>query len=111
MCSTPQLQPTNPTVHAQVAPDGRLQLHSIQYLRAIAATAVVFAHSSTALFDNMRTVIPFDHIGSKGVDLFFVISGFLMFFTTDQRRISPAEFFRKRIIRIFPLYLILSTFG
>lgn len=44
--------------------------------------------------------------GAAGVDLFFVISGFIMIKIADQKRgvESPVEFLRRRAIRIYPLY-------
>lgn len=43
-------------------------------------------------------------IGDSGVDLFFVLSGFVMWITTSTKAISPVEFYWKRIRRIAPLY-------
>ena len=44
--------------------------------------------------------------GSFGVDIFFVISGFIMWHTTAEVEIGILEFWRRRIIRIVPLYWI-----
>jgi len=66
------------------------KLDSIQMMRAIAAVAVVTQHIPR-LFGN----------GAWGVDLFFVISGFIMCFVTAK---SSANFFTKRVIRVVPLY-------
>jgi len=68
------------------------QLRSIQALRAVAALAVVFFHLSPTSWT----------LGAAGVDLFFVISGFIM--GTVGLGDSPARFMSKRIIRIVPLY-------
>ncbi|RCS25656.1 acyltransferase [Phyllobacterium salinisoli] len=68
------------------------QLRSIQVLRAIAALAVVFFHLSPSSWT----------LGAAGVDLFFVISGFIM--GTVGLRDSPGSFMSKRIVRIVPLY-------
>lgn len=65
------------------------KLDSVQVLRALAAVAVVTHH--IRLFGN----------GAWGVDLFFVISGFIMCFVTEH---SGAHFFTKRVIRVVPLY-------
>ena len=65
------------------------KLDSVQVLRALAAVAVVTHH--IRLFGN----------GAWGVDLFFVISGFIMCFVTEH---SGAHFFAKRVIRVVPLY-------
>jgi len=72
------------------------KLDSIQLMRAIAAVAVVTQHIPR-LFGN----------GAWGVDLFFVISGFIMCFVTAK---SSAYFFTKRLIRVAPLYWA-GTFG
>jgi exopolysaccharide production protein ExoZ len=68
----------------------RGRLDSVQMLRAIAAVSVVAFH------------IPFfGPIGSWGVTLFFVISGFIMCYVTEK---SGSHFLQKRILRIVPLY-------
>ncbi|WEX07707.1 acyltransferase [Chelativorans sp. AA-79] len=69
-----------------------VQLRSIQVLRAIAALAVVFFHLSPSEWT----------LGAAGVDLFFVISGFIM--GTVGLGDGPGRFMTKRIIRIVPLY-------
>jgi exopolysaccharide production protein ExoZ len=71
---------------------------SIQYLRAAAAIAVVVYHQfqgkAHGLFD----------LGKYGVDLFFVISGFIMVAMTESRHTTPLDFLKDRIVRIVPLY-------
>ncbi len=47
--------------------------------------------------------------GAYGVDIFFVVSGFIMYYTTFGTDAKPGSFLIKRLIRIFPLYFILST--
>lgn len=78
-------------------------IHSIQYLRALAALMVIFHHSS-AQIDIYRGTLKQVNIGAAGVDVFFVISGFVIWFTTYNRKLSPAKFMLKRIIRVVPLY-------
>src|SRR6476620_6933057 len=46
---------------------------------------------------------------APGVDLFFVISGFIMWATTETRRRGPMQFWLARIVRIVPLYWIFTT--
>jgi len=72
-------------------------LYSIQYLRALAALAVVVFHAGE------RAGMPFT-IGAAGVDVFFVVSGFIMMAISDARPTSPAAFFRNRLLRIAPAY-------
>ena len=77
------------------------EIHSIQYLRAFAAVAVVCFHVSEQ-FNG-----PFA-VGAAGVDIFFVISGFIMWVTTARRPIDPRQFMWRRIVRIVPLYWIVT---
>ncbi len=76
---------------------------SIQYLRAIAALMVVGHHSfTTGLVDfNGNTAWL-----AGGVDIFFVISGFIMVQSTIGKGYSPTQFYARRIIRIVPIYWI-----
>jgi len=81
---------------------------SIQYLRAVASLGVVLTHASTSLLPYHLALLPLG-FGNAGVDLFFVISGFLMFYTTARKPVSLFDFYAKRIIRIVPIYFIFST--
>ncbi|KQT50884.1 hypothetical protein ASG43_06405 [Aureimonas sp. Leaf454] len=86
-------------------------LLSIQYLRAVAAMMVVVFHAAEAFG---RLVEPDEAFrftaGLAGVDIFFVISGFVMGLTTQGRDVPPIAFLRKRIVRIVPLYWLLTLF-
>ncbi|MDA7802561.1 acyltransferase [Gammaproteobacteria bacterium] len=84
-------------------------IYSIQFLRGMAAIFVLVYHASlkTAYFDEHHTLSSFK-IGAAGVDLFFIISGFIMFYIASQRKLKPYEFIRARIVRIIPLYWFLS---
>lgn len=73
------------------------QILAIQYLRALAALAVVVVHNLE------RSDYPFV-VGEAGVDLFFVISGFVMWTLADAQQPSAQVFLWRRIIRIVPLY-------
>jgi exopolysaccharide production protein ExoZ len=78
-------------------------LLSIQYLRALAAFSVAAYHA----FQWAR--LDFE-IGGAGVDIFFVISGFIMWRTTEGTGMRPLEFLRRRAVRIVPLYWM-ATLG
>jgi exopolysaccharide production protein ExoZ len=80
-------------------PGGVLQ--NLQVLRAIAASLVVLAHIATL---NEPLLLPWLGWGTCGVDLFFVISGFVMVHTTSGKPVTPSQFALNRIIRIVPLY-------
>ncbi|WEJ98446.1 MAG: acyltransferase [Candidatus Sphingomonas phytovorans] len=79
----------------------RRRLFGLQYLRAVAATGVVLFHATEAAGAPWR-------IGSRGIDLFFVLSGFLMIAITDGGA-RPWPFFKDRLLRIAPLYWIVTT--
>jgi len=97
----------------EILPTGS-SLHSIQMLRAIAALAVLLSHLSGSLSEFGYTPNPvpkFDY-GAIGVDLFFVISGFIMVYTSERlfaKSNAPRVFFSRRVIRIFPLYWALTA--
>ncbi|MBB5054495.1 exopolysaccharide production protein ExoZ [Afipia massiliensis] len=79
---------------------------SIQYLRAAAALMVVYFHADGMAqeYFSFRGL----SFGAAGVDIFFVISGFIMWITTASDRITPASFAVNRIIRIVPLYWVMT---
>jgi exopolysaccharide production protein ExoZ len=80
----------------------------IQVLRFVAAVAVVAFHVLGAAPDGFKvadSAISFVlSYGGRGVDLFFVISGFIIFYATHGAGLTPAEFLRRRVARIVPLY-------
>jgi exopolysaccharide production protein ExoZ len=82
---------------------------SIQYLRGIAAAAVVLAHITSnqlPLLGEKNVVLP-EIIGFWGVDIFFVISGFIIVYITSNIPSgfsASRSFLCKRIIRIVPAY-------
>ena len=80
----------------------------VHLLRAVAALAVMFAHAhSSALVMGIGNYVPDFPIGAAGVDLFFVISGFVMVVASADlfgRRGAPLYFFLRRLARIVPLY-------
>src|SRR5580765_3124550 len=69
------------------------RLHSIQIMRCIAVALVVLIHSNISIT-----------LGSAGVDIFFVISGFIIAKIAVGRR--PIEFIIDRIKRIYPLWIL-----
>lgn len=89
----------------------RKVINSIQILRGVAAVVVLVYHVSGFLRVNYSQVIFADFFrkGFAGVDLFFVISGFIISYTSKSYVGNPAkfnEYWRKRIIRIYPIYWI-----
>jgi len=90
---------------------------NVQILRFVAAALVVHAHavdfstkfgtgSSFLRFGN------FENIGAIGVDIFFVISGFIITriaILNDNKSNDAYDFILKRIIRVVPLYFMISA--
>ena len=72
-------------------------MRSIQYLRGLAAFGVLVFHAVERAGQSFGT-------GAAGVDVFFVISGFIMWVVTSGRPTSPVEFLQRRVERIVPLY-------
>jgi exopolysaccharide production protein ExoZ len=95
----------------------RENIASIQFLRFVAATLVVLSHSSLAIQEHFsgslsRLFLYVAHLGGSGVHIFFVISGFIMVFTSftkTNESFSGPKFIAKRIIRIYPIYFIYSV--
>jgi exopolysaccharide production protein ExoZ len=87
-------------------------LVQLQYLRAIAALMVVYFHSVLQVPKvNSGFDWQFHLFGETGVDIFFVLSGFVMWLTTTGRQMRPLDFYRRRIQRIVPLYWLATLFS
>jgi len=80
---------------------------SIQYLRAMAVLLVVILHNTTALQAHAPEISIFEK-GNFGVDLFFVISGFIMWLIAATRPTHGLAFFKDRVARIWPLYAVMT---
>ena len=74
-------------------------IRNIQVLRALAAFLVVFVHLEALL-----ATIGVRPFGYGGVDLFFVISGFIMVYVTKGKSTTAVDFMRQRILRVAPIY-------
>ena len=93
------------------------QIESIQALRAVAALLVVFAHAAheTEAIGprvGLSAIDPSFMHGGIGVDIFFVISGFIMVHTSADLFGQPGAwrvFLARRIARIAPLYWLLTS--
>jgi peptidoglycan/LPS O-acetylase OafA/YrhL len=86
------------------------EFNGLDHLRALAITLVFLFHYS--MFRHPVWIDGFTHYGWTGVDLFFVLSGFLIsnqLFAEMQRRktISLKIFYIKRCFRILPPYLFI----
>jgi peptidoglycan/LPS O-acetylase OafA/YrhL len=89
------------------------KLLSLQILRAVAALGVLAWHVQIATEQALGLVglLPSMLLGCAGVDLFFVISGFIMVHASSSlfgRREVAWTFFARRLARIAPLYWLMT---
>jgi peptidoglycan/LPS O-acetylase OafA/YrhL len=84
-----------------------MEVVSIQYLRGCAALMVVLFHLALQLH-RVGYQGYWPQFFDAGVDIFFVISGFIMWITT-AKGMTTLEFYRRRILRIVPLYWLLTS--
>jgi len=98
-------EPAPLQVQWNLAPEKALTIRTdIQALRAISVISVVIFHAFNSILPG----------GFVGVDIFFVISGFVITQTIlkdiDNKRFSIADFYRRRIRRIFPALSVVLIF-
>lgn len=88
-------------------------LLSVQILRAAAALLVLAFHvQHEAVFRLGFPDAPRLGFGAAGVDIFFVVSGFIMVWSTRDMAGQPGAaraFLARRLVRIVPLYWIMTT--
>jgi exopolysaccharide production protein ExoZ len=82
---------------------------SLQHLRVLAASLIVLYHTELQI---MR-LTDGQHIhsfsfGAAGTDLFFVIGGFILVYTSHNRKDTFGAFLYRRIMRIAPLYWLFT---
>lgn len=102
--------PTATDQSPTASPRNGVTVNGIQILRGLAAAIVVIRHIAKELA-HVSHGSAFE-TGQFGVDIFFVISGFVIFITAP--RLSALEFTKRRFIRVAPLYwlfLLLTLAG
>jgi len=102
---------------ALVMPSGALP--ALNGLRGLAAVGIALTHWSTRLgfshIHSLNTLVRgLAERGNLGVEVFFVISGFLMWHNYSERLATPtvdgcARFMRARFARIYPSYFVATT--
>ena len=88
------------------------QLWSIQYIRALAALMVLALHLWSRLCLSECSVLPASvtQPAAFGVELFFIISGIVIWKSTEGRDVYPNEFLIRRLLRVAPLYFVTTLF-
>jgi exopolysaccharide production protein ExoZ len=91
------------------------KLELVQVLRGVASLLVVLYHTTVNMSDIFKKDFlgNFFFFGNAGVDIFFVLSGFIITYTSIKslgsgKKIFP--FLRRRFVRIFPAYWIIIGF-
>lgn len=89
------------------------QLQILQIIRIIAAMSIALAHINriTQIHFNRNLGFVPAVFGDWGIDLFFVLSGFIIFYVHSDDFAKPQivkSYLIKRFIRIYPIYWILT---
>ena len=82
---------------------------SVQLLRALAALMVVLHHIGIKAEQYHSDALSTYHIGYLGVDLFFIISGYIMCHSVAGKAMTFSRFISHRIKRIIPLYWLMTA--
>ena len=98
-----------PSVHQ---PSIRVKLNSLQFSRGIAAMLVVLHHGSShvQIFANYLPMHGVFYFGHAGVDFFFVLSGFIIFFVHAKDLGCPNQlghYVWQRFTRVYPAYWLI----
>lgn len=85
-----------------------MRFKELDLLRFLAALSVVFYHYISGFadvyFNHMTEITKFGYLG---VPLFFMISGFVIFASADNR--TPGEFAISRLTRVYPTLFVCTT--
>ncbi|WP_151086460.1 acyltransferase family protein [Hymenobacter baengnokdamensis] len=98
---------------AYTAPKHRIHFAGLNALRFAAALAIVVYHSTLGIQEGKPSALKLLlHNLTVGVDLFFIISGFLIIYLllaekANTLTISLKRFYLRRALRILPLYLLI----
>lgn len=79
-------------------------VQSVQIMRGVASLLVVFLHISIKGGQYGNGALRGFVVGGSGVDLFFIISGYIMCYSTADRKMNGYQFLLHRFQRIMPLY-------
>jgi peptidoglycan/LPS O-acetylase OafA/YrhL len=96
--------------------------YPMEGMRGLAVVLVFFVHYHSVIGEysvknSFGYLISsyFGAVGHTGVDLFFVLSGYLIYSVLIKKKVNLKDFYKKRIFRIYPtftavfvLYLLLS---
>lgn len=85
------------------------KIDSLQAFRALAAISVMLCHGSNVLREKMGYTF-LNYVFATcfyGIELFLVISGFIIFYTSYGKKLTVKDFMIKRIARIYPIHTLI----
>lgn len=86
------------------------RLLGLQALRGVAAVMVLIGHVLAEAEHYFALQLPGDAVPwTRGVDIFFVISGFVITLSASRYAGQPGAFLWRRILRVVPLYYLFTT--
>lgn len=85
-------------------------VYNIQFLRAVAALLVVVYHIIPMLIAELGASSELSgiHAPAIGVDIFFLISGFIMVVSNKSLSRNTTQFWWQRLVRVAPLYWFIT---
>ncbi|WP_157456495.1 acyltransferase family protein [Chryseobacterium hispalense] len=85
-----------------------MKISQITFTRFVAAMAIVISHFNKDLFlYKIRFIADIFLRANVGVSYFFILSGFIMIIAYHRKeKIGYQDFYRNRVARIYPLYVV-----
>jgi len=85
--------------------DGQNRVDRIDGLRALAVSGVLFLHAQ--MLSATPLLAPLAHYGQLGVQLFFFLSGYIIYMAWERGGTGAGGFYWNRVARIAPLYYLM----
>lgn len=83
---------------------------NIQILRILACIGVFCVHFGQRI-DAQGEIRKFTDFGANGVQMFFIISGFVAFSSLANKKINIKQYYISRLIRIIPVYYLIIVYN
>jgi len=87
------------------------KIDPLQAIRAFASITVMLFHGTSIIHERLGYLFlgNFFLAGFSGVDVFFVLSGFIILYTSSTGKNNTLKFLKKRFIRIYPIYWVITA--
>ncbi len=109
------LEPSASVLTGNAPPKEHVHVLPLDGFRGMAILAVLIAHTSESIIGEFGATNPLLRVGQlgwMGVDIFFVLSGFLItgiLYEAKEKAHYFKNFYARRALRIFPLYYLVLT--